>query len=412
MTESESRARKRAKPKCLDIAAWRLPTKQELLAFLEKPRTRGKKSHSRNRLSTLAVRHYLSPVDVYCYLKGRFGEPNGFQNFLRKEDSDNWIHWDFNLRAGDEDVYICGMSREIHFLTSAKMTDENWRDLILGIKADYRRVGKEKSAVLKSLEQWVIFPNRYIAIANVCADLHADIVDNVGGFLTYKTPGSKTTLRAEGAVLKKLNERATLVHKSSLQLSLLTPVLAEAFINMIVLMLCKPEIRSNKRQFDAFIRSQIDTRVFDLAFKCEGFVRPIDQNAVAFKDFKRVMDKRNHAIHGNCDPEREQIEMVYFEGTRPLFRESGDHIGKFLEALERQYQPQAVIQDYEDTHKFLDYLVGCLEPGLVQGFARIIEDPYPGYDIGRNKVGALFPEHVMVGRPQGIRYDDELTVWS
>lgn len=35
----------------------------------------------------------------------------------------------------------------------------------------------------------------------------------------------------------------------------MTPALAEAFINMVVLILCKQEIRRNKRQLDEFIRA-------------------------------------------------------------------------------------------------------------------------------------------------------------
>lgn len=43
------------------------------------------------------VENQLSPADLYCYLHARFGPPNGFQNFLRKDDSDNLIHWDWTL---------------------------------------------------------------------------------------------------------------------------------------------------------------------------------------------------------------------------------------------------------------------------------------------------------------------------
>src|SRR5579864_413206 len=231
------------------------------------------------------------------------------------------------------------MSREIHFVVSAKLTDENWRDLILGIKADYKRVAKQKSETFKSLEKWVIFPNRFTEIAEICADLHAAIVDNIGGFRSCKTPSrtTKRKLRDHYAGLRRLIRRTSILHRSCLQLSLLTSVLAEAFINMIVLKLCKPEIRSNKRQIDSFIRSQIDTKIFDLAYKCSGVVHPINQHAESYKNFKRVMDKRNHSIHGNCNPEREQIELVYFEGKRPLFKEAGDHIGKqnLLERLSK-----------------------------------------------------------------------------
>ncbi len=405
MAELKSRHQRRSEPKCLDVPSWRCATTQELRDFTENSR--------QARRSALGVRRHLSPVDVYCYLKGRFGEPNGFANFLRKDDSDNLIHWDFNLKADDEDVYISGMSREIHLVTSARMTNENWRDLILGIKADYKRVGKEKSAVLKSLQQWVLFPNRFTEIAAACADLHADIVDNIGGFSNYKTPpATKKGLREYQAALKKLSKRASIVHRSCIQLSLLTPVMAEAFINLLILALCRPDIKSNQSQFEAFVRSQIHNKLFDLAYKCEGFVRPIDQNSESFKNFKRVMDKRNHAIHGNCDPEREQIEVVYFEGTRPLFKEPGDHIRKFFEALERQYHPEVVIEDYENTHKFLADIMNCLKPSLVEKVWRFMEDRYPGFDIRRKKLGVLFPDHLATSRLGGMRYDDELTVWG
>lgn len=410
MKRPDNASLNKPKPKCLDVLSWRTPTKKELAAFIDESRANSTTGRKRKGRSVLSIRHYLSPVDMYCYLKGRFGEPNGFANFLRRDNSDNLIHWDFNLRAGDEDVYIYGMSREIHFVMSAKLTDEDWRDLILRIKTDYERVARQKSAVFKSLERWVIFPNRFVAIADVCADLHAAIVDNIGGFQACKTPSSTTKkkLRKHYADLNRLGKRASIVHSSCLQLSVLTPVLAEAFINMLILTLCKPEIRANKRQFDAFLRSQIDTKIFDLAYKCRGFMRPIHQDAETFKKFKRIMDKRNHSIHGNCNPEREQIELVYFEGKRPLFKEAGDHIGKRFEALERQYEPHIVIKDYEDTQEFLTDIVKCLEPELGGAVNRIIEDPYPGYDIGRNKMGSVLPEHVAMASLQGLRYDDEL----
>ena len=178
-------------------------------------------------------------------------------------------------------------------------------------------------------------------------------------------------------------------------------------------MLCKQHIRRNERQLDAFIRSQIDTKVFDLCYKCDGFTRPIDQNAEWFKGFKRVMDKRNNAIHGNCNPEREQIERVYFERTRPLFAEAGDHIGKFLEALERQHEPKTIIKDYEIVHSFFIEVAACLEPGLVEDFWRIMDDHYPGYDFDRKKLGCLFPEQLVVAGVPGMKYDDELpVVWT
>jgi hypothetical protein len=352
---------------------------------------------------------------MYCYLKARFGEPNGFQTVLRRDSSDNWIHWDFNLTVGGEDVYISGTYREFHIMLSEHLPDQDWPVLLQKIKADFGRVGLEKAAVLRSLEKWVIFPNKFVAIANVCADLHGEIVREIKTFLPKEFPrlSSEAMDRKQTKRYRRLAVRMSDLYRNCLELSLITPVLAEAFLNMAILILCKKEVRENARQFDAFLRSQIDAKIFDLPYKCQGFVKRIDPDSPTFKNFKRVMDKRNHAIHGNIDPEREQIEVIYFEGKRPLFKEPGDHIAKRFEAQVRQYKPETMVKDYEDIHEFLVYLADCLEPRLRKEFWQLMEDPYPGYDASRKITGALLPEATVVGHLEGVRYDDELAVnWA
>jgi hypothetical protein len=123
------------------VETWRASTRTEIAEFLEA----SKKPNERKR-DSLAVRTKLRPVDVYAYLRARFGDPNGFKNFLRKDDSDNLVHWDFQLKAGDEDVYICGHLREVHLIVSDKMNDDDWKELINAIKADFGRVAKDRKS--------------------------------------------------------------------------------------------------------------------------------------------------------------------------------------------------------------------------------------------------------------------------
>ena len=47
----------------------------------------------------LVVGDRLSPLDLYVYLKARFGPPNGVQMALRNQSSDNLVHWHYTLRA-------------------------------------------------------------------------------------------------------------------------------------------------------------------------------------------------------------------------------------------------------------------------------------------------------------------------
>jgi hypothetical protein len=358
------------------------------------------------------VRAHLVQLDVFCYLKARFGEPNGFQNFLRRDDSDNIIHWEYHLRSGKVDIQIMGAGREIHFVIRENLSDQQWHDLIVRIKNDFRRVAREKSRVLRTLEKWVIFPNKFVQVASVCADLHSTMTDNVGGFETFRPRSAQGNERPTRRikVAKRLSARANKLYGATIQLSLLTPVLAEAFINMLILMLCKLELRNDRRALDSFLRSHIHTKVFSLPQHCRGFVRSIDESTPGYKEFKRVMDRRNHAIHGNIDPVRERLETVYFERKRPIFAEAGDHLGKFYEMMEKQYQPERVLRDYEATYAFLVEIMNSLEEDLQDAFWRILEDRYPGYDVKRQITGVLFPDYIATSYMAGMRYNDELKV--
>ena len=57
------------------------------------------------------------------------------------------------------------------------MIDANWKSLILAIRNDFARVAKAKSEVLKSLEKYLVFQNKYVILASLCADLHASVSD-------------------------------------------------------------------------------------------------------------------------------------------------------------------------------------------------------------------------------------------
>jgi hypothetical protein len=109
----------------LDLETWRALTKREIGEFLDKlaarvtetreGREKGRRiRRSKGRGAGLIIRTHLTQLDLFCYLKARFGEPNGFQNFLRKDDSDNYIHWEYQIRAGTVDIDFMGSDRQIH----------------------------------------------------------------------------------------------------------------------------------------------------------------------------------------------------------------------------------------------------------------------------------------------------------
>jgi hypothetical protein len=67
----------------------------------------------------------------------------------------------------------------------------------------------------------------------------------------------------------------------------------------------------------------------------------------------RVVNRRKFALHGNVDPEREEIEVVYFDGRRPLFVEPGNNIVRVLENMERIHDPKQAGDRLREHSRFL-----------------------------------------------------------
>src|SRR4051794_9074871 len=82
MSRNRTVSSREKRPPCLDVASWRCATPEEVVRFIKEKTSKNKAQPTspRSRSSVLDVRENLVPVDVYCYLKARFGEPNGFGN--------------------------------------------------------------------------------------------------------------------------------------------------------------------------------------------------------------------------------------------------------------------------------------------------------------------------------------------
>lgn len=392
-------------PACTNVETWRASTPAEVAEFLEASKAPDKRTRE-----ILAVRAKLKPVDVYAYLRARFGKPNGFQNLLRKDDSDNVVHWDFQLKAGNEDVYICGHLREVHLIVSEKLSDEEWKGLINAIKSDFRRVAKEKSAILKGLEKYILFQNKYAAIANLCADLHADIVDCPAPVETIYPDDSKESLDASRKSFDEQSQRIEKLFGDCLKLRLLMPVMAEAYINMLILTFCRSAISSDERAYNAFLRTTIPERLQLLSVNCDGFARTVDKSVPGYAEFMTIINRRNFALHGNVDPIREPIEIVYFEERRPLFVQSGNSVELLFDYMESQADPTTLLAEYEQLHGFLVAITDCLVPRSKRFFEQVISDAYPGFRVDLRRPTRLFPDHYVWSGFPGTRYDDQLDV--
>jgi hypothetical protein len=406
----------------LEPATWRAATADEVIKRhtefkADPPRRRKPKNRNKRGLPGLLVfRSLLSPLDVYTYLSARFGEPNGLQSMMIhkigmvREDSGNMINWDYLLKTDDKTLTITGAGREVHVMIEGEMTDEEWRQFASNLKADFKNYGEEKAALKNAMEKWYIFPNRFKALADRCADLHSElgaVVEEIQSGLPQRPRGfNKRATEDWGKTRSRLINALV---ASSIQLSILTPVMFESFIGLIAAVLLRPRVRRNRRLAEAFRRSSLDVKIYDLATRCSGFSRPIEETNPAMRAYWGVVNERNDIIHGNVDPVRDALEVVYFKGRTPFFPRGGDAVEGFFEALIEQYNPQRVLGNYVLAHELIAEILNHMDAPTRRSIIALMDDSQPGWDNDRGRSGILFPDYVATFHLPGTRYDTDLT---
>lgn len=84
----------------------------------------------------------VSPLDLYLYLKARFGPPNDIMMTVRAPGLENIIQWGYALTARRIKFKIHGTSGRVEFVNE-RLTPDDWRAMIVAIKQDFGRFGQQ-----------------------------------------------------------------------------------------------------------------------------------------------------------------------------------------------------------------------------------------------------------------------------
>ncbi|HEX7857346.1 MAG TPA: hypothetical protein VF503_26995 [Sphingobium sp.] len=339
----------------------------------------------------------ITPVDLYCYLKARFGMPNGLQNVWRNDDSDNLIHWEWCLFCPQGSISILGLNfrTEVWVSGDFDVEDADIFDLAKFIKEDFANYGRQISEVRKSLELWTEFVNPYMRLRRSIETLQREL-DSLK--LRPETEAIPDITDVQSFSAEAWQTVATRYSKGlgiCFGIRSMLPIMAEAYVNLLLFVLMRPDVKNDDRLRENTIRQPIDVRIKSLHMTCVGFERKPDYSHDACKAYHTLVNERNDLLHGNVVPEKLKFNEVHFSGKVPIFksyrslweRAVGVEIGAVgLHRLQHEM---------ETVDNLIGYLKSCLNDEM-RGSIEIISNKRElGINQKNGRVGILFPDHLV-----------------
>lgn len=354
----------------------------------------------------------IRPSDLYCYLGSRFGTPNGLQNFFRNDDSNNLVHWEWHLKTSIGHITIIGLNfRTDVWISGATLPETEKPELVTQIKSDFRNYGKGMAHIRKEhLEPWVEFVNPYQRLARAVKQLIKEL-DELKLDPSSDTQSSLLESENLQTASKQWDDKAADYSRAiglSFGIRAMVPVMAESFVNLLLFILIKPAVRSDKQLFDGIFRLPMHVRVRSLPYYCTGFKDPVDSSHQAVRDYLQLVDTRNDLLHGNIDIEKLKFNELYFYGKVPIFNSYSTMWERSLGVAHRAVGLGEVHAELAVVDAFVSYLLSLLEEELGKDAKRVSEKFDLGIRTDTGRLGILFGETLVdFGFPKDQRTDGE-----
>jgi len=381
----------------LNPERWVPMSPERVFAFIESVRTR--KTGAKAGGSSWNFTDAISPLDLYCYLKSRFGEPNGLMMALKLPTIDNFCHWQYMVDGAGSVLDFMGLNvrMEVRVYGRDSVNEDSWKLLEARLLGEFERSRKQLSQIRESFERWHLFVNPYAPLKRIATrnSERLQILDikSVQVPTLPRTVGEFAKFESELKAAREKYEEAIALAAS---LQTLAPIMGEAAINFIMLMLAKPEIKADRRLYEDFTRRNIDVRIKSLHLCCDHFAGAVSGSEEPFKEFLRLMNRRNDTLHGNVDPGQSTGDEIYFDHSNiPLPRHYRTVAQSALANVLASVDPDASLRDVQVAHDFVEFLVSKITDELQPVVKRMLAEEQPGYRPDFKRLGVILPEHTV-----------------
>jgi hypothetical protein len=369
----------------LALNSWQTASAAEMMAALKRLGKGSLKEEVHGRVATL---------DLYCYLKARFGPPNGLFFEQRLQRLDTPFQWSYTVQgAGFFAWFNCQFSKvQVVLLSEQVASATEWDALFRAIKEDMGPRGREIAKVRAGLKKWKLVVNPYRIL-----EFQASRLEKTIKAADLKSPGApEREPVAEPRAYAGWLSRVVDMSVPSALLQMVAAVLGEAYVNLTIHVLAHEDVRKDSRSFDALLAEPIDVRVRWLYRSCEGFREPVNIEREEFKRFHSLMNRRNTMLHGNVAPDTLAFDEVWVdpESWVPLFRDETHLTERLILGLLSRAAPQQALQDLYDVRAFVGFVHGHLTLDYAFRMNRAARSTILGWDHEARLLTTIFDDRM------------------
>ena len=247
--------------------------------------------------------------------------------------------------------------------------------------------------IRRRLERWVEFVNPYVRIRRAITELHNELKSldldpegrKLGSIWQDNSPDEAGKLWTDAANRYSKGVGLCFGIRSMI------PVLAESFVNLVLSILMRPDLKTDNRLRENILRQPIDVRVKSLHVNCVGFSSAIDYSTEPCANYHRLVNKRNDLLHGNVDVEKLKFNEVYFDRKVPIFTEYRSLWRRTISVWLGAVGLDQLDSELETVDAFVEYVLSC----MTDSTADVVRQFLASYELGREarteRYGILFP---------------------
>ena len=273
--------------------------------------------------------------------------------------------------------------------------------LISSIRETFPTYGSDMGKVRKALEHWIEFVNPYQRIRRAIESLSKELeLLNVGEELEdkkdlrdYESP------QAWAEDWKRQASKFSRATGLCFGIRSMLPVMAEAFVNLLLYLLMKPALKKDDRLRENLIRQPIDVRIKSLSHNCIGFKADIDYSNEACRRYHSLVNERNDLLHGNVVVDKLKFNEIYFNGRVPVFQTYSTMWERAFGVTQKSVGLELLKQERESVERLVEYIVSCIDDARQDQIRMFIERHELGMCLDDGRLGVLFSGQLIDMQP-------------